>query len=137
IGLFIDSDAIDPDVYDRLSPLLGGLDLMFIGMECNGAPLSWLYEPLATTTITKRNDSSRRLSGANCARAWRLTEAIRPCRAYVYAMGQEPWVRFFMGLAYHPDSVQLLESDAFVARCKGAGIPAERLYERMETVLLA
>jgi L-ascorbate metabolism protein UlaG (beta-lactamase superfamily) len=135
VGVFIDSDAVDPDVYDRLSPLLADLDLMFMGMECSGAPFSWLYGPLNTAVISNRNDNSRRLSGANCARAWRLTQAIRPRSAYVYAMGQEPWLRFLMGLSYKPDSVQLRESDDFVSRCNAIGVPAERLYGHLELTI--
>ena len=33
-----------------------------------------------------------------------------------------------MGLAYTPDSMQIVESDKFVARCREAGIPSERIY---------
>ena len=135
IAFFIDSDAIDSDVYARLVPQLLGLDSMFVGMECNGAPLSWLYGPLSSSQINKRNDESRRLSGANCEQAWRLTERIQPRRAFVYAMGQEPWMRFMMGLNYSPNSIQISESNGYVAKCQAAGIEAARLHGKMETIL--
>ena len=48
--------------------------------------------------------------------------------AYVYAMGQEPWLRFVAGLQYTPQSKQIVESDKFVGRCREAGLTAERLY---------
>jgi L-ascorbate metabolism protein UlaG (beta-lactamase superfamily) len=135
ICLFVDSDAIDPEVYNRLLPRLSSPDVMFVGMECFGAPLSWLYGPLLTAAKSKRNDGSRRLSGANCERAWTLAEKLKPAHAYVYAMGQEPWMRYLMGLNYTEDSVQITESGAFVERCRSAGIVAERLYGHMELEL--
>ncbi|HEX6376102.1 MAG TPA: MBL fold metallo-hydrolase [Allosphingosinicella sp.] len=128
ICLFIDSDVIDLDVYQRILDRLQRPDIMFVGMECFGAPLSWLYGPLFTAPIPRKNDESRRLSGATSARAGRLAEAIRPQRAFVYAMGQEPWMRYLMGLAYHEDSPQLKEVELFLGHCRNLGIEAEHLY---------
>nr|WP_314121586.1 MBL fold metallo-hydrolase [uncultured Brevundimonas sp.] len=135
ISCFIDADAIDWDVYRRLAQRFQNVDLMFVGMECFGAPLSWLYGPLLPKQITKRDDESRRMSGANAQRAWQLASEINPRQVFVYAMGQEPWMRYLMGLNYHEDSVQLTESRAFVARCREAGIPAELLYRHKEVEL--
>ena len=128
ICLFIDSDVIDLDVYRRILDKLKHPDVMFVGMECFGAPLSWLYGPLVTSPISAKNDQSRRLSGATSDRAGRLAEAIRPDRAFVYAMGQEPWMRYLMGLSYHEDSVQLKEVALFLEHCRTLGIDAEQLY---------
>jgi L-ascorbate metabolism protein UlaG (beta-lactamase superfamily) len=132
ICLFIDSDAVDPHTYQRLRSLVCNPDIMFLGMECFGAPLSWLYGPLITQPTSTKNDRSRRLSGANCERAWRLTENLQPRRVFVYAMGQEPWMRYVMGLTYPSDSVQVKESGAYIERCRQAGIPAKSLYLTME-----
>jgi L-ascorbate metabolism protein UlaG (beta-lactamase superfamily) len=134
-GLFVDSDAIDIDVYGRLAHRLQGLDVLFVGMECNGAPLSWLYGPLTSSGVTKREDNSRRLSGANCGQASALVDLLKPRQAYVYAMGQESWMRSLMGLNYTPDSIQLIESARFVERCSEAGITSERLYGHKEIIL--
>lgn len=124
----IDSDGRDLMLYRRLRARLGAVDAMFIGMECHGAPLNWLYEPLLARPVSRRNNESRRLSGANAERAWNILQEIGPQRVFVYAMGQEPWMKFIMGLQYEPDSIQLVESDRFVADCAAAGIPCERLY---------
>jgi hypothetical protein len=43
-----DSNNIDPRLYERLHKLIGDIDILFIGMECDGAPLSWLYGSLLT-----------------------------------------------------------------------------------------
>jgi L-ascorbate metabolism protein UlaG (beta-lactamase superfamily) len=135
ICCFVDADGIDWEIYRRILPRFVNVDLMFVGMECFGAPLSWLYGPLLPKPLAKRDDDSRRMSGANAARAWQLAEAIRPRQAYVYAMGQEPWMRYLMGLNYHEDSVQLSESRQFVSRCREAGIAAELLFRHQELEL--
>ncbi|MDY1550017.1 MBL fold metallo-hydrolase [Luteibacter sahnii] len=124
----IDSDGRDLALYRRLSARLGPLDAMFIGMECHGAPLNWLYEPLLMKAVSRRNNESRRLSGANAERARNILQEVNTRRVFVYAMGQEPWMKFIMGLQYEPDSIQLLESDRFIQDCQGAGIECERLY---------
>lgn len=133
--LLIDSDGRDPVLYERIMARVGHVDTLMLGMECHGAPLNWLYEPLLGRPISRRNNESRRLSGADCARAWTVQETIRPQRVFVYAMGQEPWMKYVMGLQYEPDSVQLLESGAFIERCQQAGVTAERLYGSRELIL--
>jgi L-ascorbate metabolism protein UlaG (beta-lactamase superfamily) len=122
-----DSDCRDAALYRRLAVHIGHVDALFIGMECDGAPLSWLYGPYLVSPPSRKIDESRRLSGSNSERAWAVVEAIGCDRAFVYAMGQEPWLRHLVGLQYEPDSIQLVEAERFVDRCKKAGIPSERL----------
>lgn len=123
-----DADCVDRMLYRRIAATLGKADVLFIGMECDGAPLTWLYGPYLAGAVSKKNDESRRLSGSDSARAWAVAEEVGCSSAYVYAMGQEPWLKHLLGLQYAPDSKQIVESDKFVARCRAAGIPAERLY---------
>lgn len=124
----IDSDGRDPVLYRRLMRRIGPVDALFIGMECNGAPLNWLYEPLMNRQLNRRNNESRRLSGANCERASSILAEIKAPQVFVYAMGQDPWMKYIMGLEYTPDSVQLIESNAFIDQCQAAGISAQRLW---------
>lgn len=129
----VDSDGRDPALYRRISQQLLGaaqdpIDAIFLGMECHGAPLSWLYGPLFNKPPLRRDDESRRLSGSDCARALQIVGQFRCLRVYVYAMGQEPWMRYTMGLEYAPDSIQLTESAKFLEHCRAAGMSAERLY---------
>lgn len=124
----IDSDGVDGVLYQKLMRRVGPIDALFLGMECHGAPLAWLYEPLMGKPISRKNNESRRLSGANCERAWNVLTEIQPPRVFIYAMGQEPWLQYMMGLKYEPDSIQLVESDKFLEQCKQAGIDGERLY---------
>lgn len=123
-----DSACADPMLYHRIAKVIGPVDVMFIGMECDGAPLTWLYGHCLTNRPSRKMDDSRKLSGCNAEQAWTITQAVAPKRSYVYAMGQEPWMTFLMGLAYTPESIQITESNAYVARCNEAGIPSERLY---------
>jgi L-ascorbate metabolism protein UlaG (beta-lactamase superfamily) len=131
----VDSDGRDPMLYHRVMHDVGPIDALFLGMECDGAPLNWLYEPLLTNGVGRRNNESRRLSGADCARAQAVLSAIETPRVYIYAMGQEPWLKYIMGLEYTPDAVQLRESNRFMQACADAGIEAERLYLHKELLL--
>jgi Diiron non-heme beta-hydroxylase N-terminal domain/Beta-lactamase superfamily domain len=136
----VDSDGRDPVLYRRISRmLLSGpderIDAIFLGMECYGAPLNWLYGPLLTKPISRRDDESRRLSGSNCARALQIIQQFKCSRVYVYAMGQEPWLRYAMGMEYAPDSIQLKESNKLVEHCRAAGMISERLYGSQDIFL--
>jgi L-ascorbate metabolism protein UlaG (beta-lactamase superfamily) len=128
----VDSDGRDEVLYQRLMRRFGSIDAVFLGMECDGAPLTWLYEPLLTKPINRRNNESRRLSGADSARAWNVMKELNAPKAYVYAMGQEPWMRYLMGLEYTPDSIQLIESNKFLEQCASEGIEAERFFGSRE-----
>jgi hypothetical protein len=129
----VDSDGRDPMLYERIARRLGRpMDAVFLGMECHGAPLSWLYGPLLPKAQTRRNDESRRLSGADCERAWRVIRPLRAQQVFVYALGQEPWLRYIMGLEYTTDSYQLQQVASFTSRCQAEGIGAEKLYLKRE-----
>jgi L-ascorbate metabolism protein UlaG (beta-lactamase superfamily) len=130
----VDSDGRDAVLYERMMRKIGPVDVLFIGMECAGAPLNWLYEPLLGKQINRRNNESRRLSGADCDRAWNILTRIKAPQVFVYAMGQEPWMQYIMGLQYKPDSIQLIESNKFIEQCKENGIQAERLFGSREIV---
>ena len=128
----VDSDGRDLHLYKRLLARVGPLDAVYIGMECVGAPLNWLYGPLLGTSAKKPHAESRRLCGADCERAWGIVSVLNPREVYVYAMGQEPWMQYIMGLQYSPDSAQLMEAERFIARCKAEGIRADRLFMKAE-----
>jgi L-ascorbate metabolism protein UlaG (beta-lactamase superfamily) len=123
----VDSDVVNPALY-RMLPELGTPDALFVSMECNGAPLSWLYGPLAGKSIKRRDDESRRLSASNSQRAWRMVQDLACRKVFVYAMGQEPWLRYVMGLQYPPDSIQLQQMSDFEQRCAGAGVEYRYLH---------
>jgi hypothetical protein len=130
-----DSNAIDPHLYTRLAPHIGPVDALFIGMECSGAPLSWLYGPLLTQTVIRRDDEWRRLNGSNSERAAKVVNAIDCKRVFIYAMGHEAWMKFLMGMDFDPNSYQVAESDKLIKYCEEMGIPAERLHGYRELIV--
>lgn len=123
----VDSDAQDPALYRHFSELLGPVDDIFLGMECHGAPLTWLYSPLLSGAVSRKDDESRRLSGCDSADAQSIVEAIKCSRVFIYAMGQEPWLRHVMGLEYTSDSIQLKESEKFLDYCRSRSLSAKHL----------
>jgi hypothetical protein len=123
----------DSQLFRRVAQRIGRkLDTLFLGMKCHGGPLSWLYGPLLTRPISRRNDESRRLSGLNAEHAWNVVRKFDTSAVFVYAMGQEPWMKYLMGLEYSPDSIQLKEVASFLRRCKDHAIPAENLFMSRE-----
>jgi L-ascorbate metabolism protein UlaG (beta-lactamase superfamily) len=130
-----DSNNLAPDVYRNVRQVVGRTDVVFIGMECAGAPMSWLYGPLFTKPIERSMDQSRRLNGANFERGLPLVEVFGPSQVYVYAMGQEPWLGFVSSTEYTEESEPIVESNKMVAECLRRGLVAERLFGRKELLL--
>lgn len=130
-----DSNNLDSSLYDHIFNYIGPIDMLFLGMECDGAPLTWLYGPLLSAPLKRTFDRNRTLSGSNFDKAWKIAEKSNCKNAYVYAMGQEPWLSFIMALQYSPDSIQITESDKFVKTCQEYGIESERLFGRKEWVI--
>ena len=131
--LFVaDSRIIEKKLYERIFPLVGNVDVIFLGMECDGAPLSWLYGPLLTETITRENDQSRRLSGSDFEKGMHLIDVFQPKEVYVYAMGQEPWIEFISSIKYTDESNPIVQSNKLVGECIARGLVAERLFGEKE-----
>jgi L-ascorbate metabolism protein UlaG (beta-lactamase superfamily) len=130
-----DSCNIEPRLYDHLHRHVGDIDALFLGMECDGAPLSWLYGPLLLQRIERGMDESRRLSGSNYEQAIELVKCLNCREVYVYAMGQEPWLSYIMSLKYTPQSRPIVESNELIQECHRRGIEAERLYGEKEILL--
>lgn len=127
-----DSNNIDSNLYKYIFDYIGEIDTLFIGMECDGAPLSWLYGPLLTTPLNRSFDKTRSLSGSNFEKAWPIVEKSGCKRAYIYAMGQEPWLNYIMTLKYSEDSIQIMEARRLLEACKNKGIESELLYTKKE-----
>jgi len=127
-----DSNNLEPSLYDHIFSMIGPIDMLFLGMECDGAPLTWLYGPLLTQPLKRTFDRNRTLSGSNFDKAWVIAEKSGCKEAYVYAMGQEPWLNYIMALKYSETSAQILESNKFIEACKDKGIVSERLFGKKE-----
>jgi L-ascorbate metabolism protein UlaG (beta-lactamase superfamily) len=125
-----DSNNVESRLYQYLQEIIGEIDVLFIGMECDGAPMSWLYGPLLTKPLTRKNDQSRRFDGSTCEKGMAIIDILKPKQVYVYAMGQEPWCSFLTSIRYTEDSRPIVESNKLVSECLSRGIMAERLYGR-------
>jgi L-ascorbate metabolism protein UlaG (beta-lactamase superfamily) len=127
--LFVaDSQNVEPRVYDRVHEVVGDVDVVFLGMECDGAPLSWLYGPLLPKKMDRDKDQSRRLAGSNFSEGMDLVNKFKPKDVFVYAMGLEPWLEFISSIKYTDESRPIVESNLLVEKCKTNGINAERLF---------
>lgn len=130
--LAADSNNLDPELYTEIFKKTGPIDMLFVGMECDGAPLTWLYGSYLSHPIKRKYDNARTLSGSNFEKAWSIVEKSGCKEAYVYAMGGEPWLHYIMALTYTPDSIQITESNKFVQKCLEHNIPSERLFGQKE-----
>jgi len=131
-----DSNNLQPKVYEHIHSFLGNdVDVLFLGMECDGGPLTWLYNSFLTQPLPRRMDQSRRLNGSNYEKAIDLVNKLNPKEVYVYAMGQEPWLTFLTSIQYTENSRPIIESNKLVAQCHVQGIIAERLFGQKELFL--
>ncbi|MDQ3681736.1 MAG: MBL fold metallo-hydrolase [Bacteroidota bacterium] len=127
-----DSRIVESALYTHIHQEIGNVDVMFLGMECDGAPLTWLYGPLLTKKLARDMDSSRRLAGSDCDKGMALVDIFNPKETYVYAMGQEPWCEFISSIKYTDESNPIVQSDKLVKICRSRGMEAERLYGEKE-----
>jgi L-ascorbate metabolism protein UlaG (beta-lactamase superfamily) len=130
-----DSCNIEPRLYEHIHRDMGDVDVLFLGMECDGAPLTWLYGPLLTARIERAMDESRRLSGSNFEQGRSIVEIFHCKEVYVYAMGQEPWLNHVMNVKYTAESRPIVESDKLLKWSHERGITAERLFGEREILI--
>ena len=127
-----DAANVEPRLYELVQQEIGDVDVLFLGMECDGAPLTWLYGPLLTEPLSREKDFSRRLAGSDYARGIKLVDALGPKEVYVYAMGLEPWLEYISSIRYDERAHPIVASNKLVETCTGRGITAERLFGEKE-----
>ena len=123
-----DSSNLEPEMYKHIHAIIGDLDVLAIGMECIGAPYTWLYGALTTKLVSKNIKDSRRLNGAGFDQAYHMVETFKPKEVKIYALGLEPWYKYFMGIEYDENSEQIIESQKMLDKCEEQNIPAKRMY---------
>lgn len=132
-----DSNNLAPELYTHLRKIFPKFDVAFIGMECDGAPMSWLYGPVIGRPISRSMDQSRRLDGSDCDKAFDIITKFDCSQAYVYAMGKEPWLSYITSIEYTNKSKPLIESDKLVELCQAQSIISERVFGQKEIKLSA
>lgn len=131
-----DSNNLEPALYKHIYDTLGDVNILFLGMECDGAPMSWLYGPLLLTSLDRGMDQSRRLSGSNYEKGLDIVNQFNCSEVYVYAMGQEPWLTYALSIKYTDESNPIIASNKLVETCQARGITAERLFGKKECFYL-
>src|SRR5918997_710167 len=95
---------------------------------------TWLYGPLLTRPVARKIEQSRRFNGSDYEKAIDIVSNLSPQQVYVYAMGQEPWLKYLTSIRYTDESNPIVQSNKLVAACKEKGIESERLYCHKEIV---
>jgi L-ascorbate metabolism protein UlaG (beta-lactamase superfamily) len=134
ILLAADSCNHEPKLYEHIQRVIGDIDVLYLGMECDGAPLSSLYGPLLPEPLPKEKDRSRRLRGSNFKEGIDLVYRFKPKDVYIYSMGQKPWLNHTMGLKYTEQSSSIIASNELLEVCRGMNINAERLSGEKELI---
>lgn len=127
-----DTVVVEPELYRRVGDLVIGVDALFIGLECVGAPMSWLYGPLLGHRPNREHNQKRALAGSDAAMADTLAILTGAQRVYTYAMGFEPWLRHITGSIYDAESEQVKQVRILDKACAARGVPSEMLYLRGE-----
>jgi L-ascorbate metabolism protein UlaG (beta-lactamase superfamily) len=122
-----DSNNLDEQLYEHVRERYGAVDIIFLGMECEGAPVSWLYGPMLGDTLTRSMDASRRLNGSNADAGFKLVKTLGAKHVYIYAMAQEPWLTFISSLVYDESSLAMRQARQLISECAPHGIHAELL----------
>jgi len=137
--LFFGADAtcLDENVYKNIQQAIGDLDFLAIGLECVGAPFTWLYGALYTEKVPKNIKDSRRLNGCNAAQANKLINIFNPKQVVIYALGLETCYKYFMGIEYEENSEQLVQTGKLLEECKVRGIAAKKMIGSQEIKLVS
>jgi L-ascorbate metabolism protein UlaG (beta-lactamase superfamily) len=131
-----DSNCVEPQVYDNVRKTIGDIQTVFLGMECVGAPLSWLYGALLPSKLDHAYDKTRRTKGSNSSAAMELLKAVKAQRVYIYALGSEPWLNYSMGLGLSAESPQLQEATKVLTAARKMGLSdAQRPFGSLEISL--
>jgi L-ascorbate metabolism protein UlaG (beta-lactamase superfamily) len=130
-----DSTNHEPRLYQHLHESLGDVDVLFLGMECDGGPATWLYGPLLTKPLPRKMDQSRRFESSDYEKAISVVKQFNPHQVYVYAMGQEPWIRYITSITYSEESRRTIESNQLVEECRKLGMESERLFCQKDILL--
>jgi L-ascorbate metabolism protein UlaG (beta-lactamase superfamily) len=123
-----DSNNLNECLYQKVHTLTGDIDALFISMECEGAPFSWLYGALLPEKPSRAADQSRKLSASDAEKAWKIVKTFNCKQVYLYAMGMESWLSYIMRIDYKEESIQLQEEKRFKMLCQTEEIVFEKLY---------
>ncbi|MEL7002734.1 MAG: MBL fold metallo-hydrolase [Bacteroidota bacterium] len=129
-----DSNSMSAEVYKNVREQVGPVDTLFISLECTGSPMSWAYGALFPKKIDRKLDQVRRANGSDSVRALEMVDIFSVKRVFLYAMGLEPWLNYFMALQHGHTEDSSQETDLLMQACKDRGVDAEKLYAKKELI---
>lgn len=132
IMFLADSQNLEFKMYDHLHRIYGDVDVLFLGMECNGAPVSWIYGPYFPEQLARDKDVSRSIAGCDYSKAINIVTQFNIKEAYIYAMGMEPWIKFLSANIYTPECDAIVQSNKLLKECSDKGLITERLFGEKE-----
>ncbi|HSH67652.1 MAG TPA: MBL fold metallo-hydrolase [Bacteroidia bacterium] len=127
-----DSCNQSPDLYKRIHEIIGDTDILFMGMECDGSPASWVYGPVFSEKQSREKDFTRRGRGSNYNEGIDIVHRFNFKEVYVYAMGEEPWIKHILDVHYTEHSNPIIQSNMLIEQCRKEGRVAERLFAEKE-----
>jgi L-ascorbate metabolism protein UlaG (beta-lactamase superfamily) len=135
-----DSCNFEPLLYEHVRRIIGDVDILFLGMECEGSPLGMANGPYLLEAPRYDIDQSRRTQASNYDQAIGIVDVFKCPQVYVYAMGQEPWLSHLFGshaseLQENNNSLSIQESDKLVRECRSRNLTSERLFGKKEFFL--
>ncbi|RZP96965.1 MBL fold metallo-hydrolase [Vibrio vulnificus] len=122
-----DTCNVEPSLYQHFFRQAGKVDYLFVGMESEGAPSHWIYEPVLAEKLSKDANESRRLNGSNAVQAEAMVKALGSQKVFIYALGLESWLSPLMGLTHTEDSKQLQQVTRFIDSLTPQGIDVKLL----------
>jgi L-ascorbate metabolism protein UlaG (beta-lactamase superfamily) len=136
-SIFVGADTRGghPMLHQILRRAFGPIDDIFLGMECQGAPLTWMYGPLFPNAVDRKVSMSRRLNGSNTDEAIELIGSLGAHRIFVYAMGEEPWLQHVMATNYTSDSYQLQQIEGLRSWCRDNSVEFAHLLGQADIEL--
>jgi L-ascorbate metabolism protein UlaG (beta-lactamase superfamily) len=129
-----DSCNVEPKLYEHVQKITGDIDVLFLGMECDGAPLSYLYGPYFSKELPRDADYGRLLRGSDYEESMAMINCFNPKDVFIYAMGQEPWIKHIMAKEYTDTCKAITHSNRVINECREKGINAVRLFREKEVV---
>lgn len=123
-----DSNSMSKAVYQNVRKLVGKIDMLFIGLECTGAPMSWAYGALFPRPVDRQLDQVRRSNGSNSQTALDMIDIFEPQHVFLYAMGLEPWLNYFMALQHGHQEGSEEEINKVMSAAGERNITVEKLY---------
>lgn len=127
-----DAANVEPRMYGFIRRHIGDVDMLFLGMECVGAPLTTTYGGVMLRPLSREFDQQRRTTGSDYIGAMGIVRALEPKEVYIYAMGLEPWLGHLLPIETSRDALGITESDRVVAECRQGGLMADRPHCKLE-----